>query len=174
MIVERLKLALVAAEAAVGDERQNLLEQLPWDGDLGDLEGDTASMADDLRADLNQLFLQARQRPVLDRLRRRFEEQIRRKEWGTRSGLGSATARIKQGIRARSRRSSGSSVARQAKCSAGMISTAPLAMLRWALLGELIKSDSSLRVRPRRLFGCMTAPFRATSNSGPARKSSTM
>ena len=30
MIVERLKPALVAAEAAVGDEPQNLLEQLPW------------------------------------------------------------------------------------------------------------------------------------------------
>ena len=75
MIVERLNLALVAAEAAVGDERQNLLKQLPWDGDLGDLEGDTASMADDLRADLNQLFLQARQRPVLDRLRRRQRPQ---------------------------------------------------------------------------------------------------
>jgi hypothetical protein len=45
------------------------------DGDLGHLEGDIASMADDLRADLNQLFLQARQRPVLDRLRRRQRPQ---------------------------------------------------------------------------------------------------
>ena len=45
------------------------------DGDLDHLEGDIASMADDLRADLNQLFLQARQRPVLDRLRRRQRPQ---------------------------------------------------------------------------------------------------
>ena len=75
MIVERLKLRWWRLRPRFGDERQNLLEQLPWDGDLGDLEGDTASMADDLRADLNQLFLQARQRPVLDRLRRRQRPQ---------------------------------------------------------------------------------------------------
>ena len=44
-------------------------------GDLGHLEGDTAAMADDLGADLDQLLLQARQRPVLDRLRRRQRAQ---------------------------------------------------------------------------------------------------
>ena len=47
------------------------MEHLPWDGDLGHLKGDKATVADDLRADLDQLLLQARQRPVLDRLRRR-------------------------------------------------------------------------------------------------------
>ena len=47
--------------------RQNLLEHLPWDGDL---EGDIAAVADDLCADLDQLLSEARQRPVLDRLRR--------------------------------------------------------------------------------------------------------
>ena len=48
---------------------------MPGNGDLGDLEGDTAAMADDLGADLDQLLLQARQRPVLDRLRRRQRAQ---------------------------------------------------------------------------------------------------
>jgi hypothetical protein len=43
---------------------------LPWDGDLGHLEGDIAAVADDLCADLDQLLFEARQRPVLDRLRR--------------------------------------------------------------------------------------------------------
>jgi hypothetical protein len=42
---------------------------LPWDGDLGHLEDDVTAVAHDLRADLDQLLLQARQRPVLDRLR---------------------------------------------------------------------------------------------------------
>src|SRR6266699_5226695 len=51
------------------DEPQNLLEHLPWDGDLRHLEDDVASVAHHLRADLDQLLLQARQRPVLDRLR---------------------------------------------------------------------------------------------------------
>src|SRR5256884_5220907 len=57
------------------DEPQNLLEHLPWDGDLGHLEDDIAAVADDLRADLDQLFLQTRQRPILDRLRRRQRAQ---------------------------------------------------------------------------------------------------
>ena len=46
-----------------------------WNGDLGHLERDVAAVADDLRADLDQLFLQARQRPVLDRLGRRQRAQ---------------------------------------------------------------------------------------------------
>ena len=37
------------------DEPQNLLEHLPWDGDLGHLEDDVAVVAHDLRADLDQL-----------------------------------------------------------------------------------------------------------------------
>ena len=52
------------------DEPQYLLEYLPWGGDLGHLEGDIAPVADDLRANLDQLFLEARQRPILDRLGR--------------------------------------------------------------------------------------------------------
>jgi hypothetical protein len=45
--------------------RKSLLEHLPWDGDLGHLEGNIAAVADDIRADLDQLLLQAGQRPVL-------------------------------------------------------------------------------------------------------------
>src|SRR5215467_2928151 len=58
------------------DKPQNLLEHLPWDGDLGHLEDDIAAVAHDLRADLDQLFFQARQRPILDRLgcRQRAQE----------------------------------------------------------------------------------------------------
>jgi hypothetical protein len=44
-------------------------------GDLGHLEGDITAVAHDLRANLDQLFLQARQRPILDRLRRRQSAQ---------------------------------------------------------------------------------------------------
>ena len=44
-------------------------------GDFGHLKRDIAAMAHDLRADLDQLFLQARQRPILDRLRRRQRAQ---------------------------------------------------------------------------------------------------
>src|SRR5262249_41468845 len=57
------------------DEPQNLLEHLPWDGDLGHLEDNIAAVAHYLRADLDQLVLQTRQRPVLDRLRRRQRAQ---------------------------------------------------------------------------------------------------
>ena len=53
------------------DEAQNLLEHLPGDGDLGHLERDVAGVADDLRADLDQLLFQRRQRPILDRFGRR-------------------------------------------------------------------------------------------------------
>jgi hypothetical protein len=37
----------------------------------GDLEGDVAGVAHDLRADLDQLLHERRQRPILDRQRRR-------------------------------------------------------------------------------------------------------
>ena len=47
----------------------------PWHGDLGHLEGKMAPVADDLRADLDQLLLQAGQRPVFDRLGRRQRAQ---------------------------------------------------------------------------------------------------
>jgi hypothetical protein len=57
------------------DEPQNVGEEVSGDRDVGHLEGDVAAVADDLRADLDQLFLQARQRPVLDRLGRRQRAQ---------------------------------------------------------------------------------------------------
>src|SRR5262249_28962237 len=57
------------------DEPQNLLEHLPCDGDLGHLEDNIAAVSHHLRADLDQLVLQTRQRPVLDRLRRRQRAQ---------------------------------------------------------------------------------------------------
>src|SRR6516162_3250626 len=57
------------------DEPQNLLEHLPWDGDLGHLEDKIAAVAHYLRADLDQLVPQTRQRSVLDRLRRRQRAQ---------------------------------------------------------------------------------------------------
>jgi len=49
----------------------NLLLAPSWRTDLCHLECDIAAMAHDLRANLDQLFLQARQRPVFDRLWRR-------------------------------------------------------------------------------------------------------
>src|SRR5262249_58825024 len=59
------------------DEAQNLLEHLPCDGDLGHLEDNIAAVAHYLRADLDELVLQACQRPVPDRLRRRQRAQAR-------------------------------------------------------------------------------------------------
>jgi hypothetical protein len=50
-------------------------KQISRDGDLGHLEGDVAAMADDLRADFDELLFQGRHRPVLDRLRRRQGSQ---------------------------------------------------------------------------------------------------
>src|SRR5580704_14672594 len=54
----------------------NLLLAPSWRTDLGHLEGDIAAVADDLRADLDQLLLQAGQGPVLDWLgyRQRAQE----------------------------------------------------------------------------------------------------
>ena len=49
--------------AAVRPQRcnqpQNFLEHLPGNGDLGHLECNVAAVADNLGANLNQLFLQA-------------------------------------------------------------------------------------------------------------------
>jgi hypothetical protein len=45
-------------------------EQVPCNGHLRHLENNVAPMADDLRAVLDQLFLERRQRPLLDRFRR--------------------------------------------------------------------------------------------------------
>ena len=66
--IERLRLALVVAAAAAPQSAANLLEHLPWNGDLGHLKGDIAAVADDRCADLDQFLLQARQRPVFYRL----------------------------------------------------------------------------------------------------------
>ena len=57
------------------DHPQNVCKEIFGNGDFGHLKRDIAAMADDLRADLDQLFLQARQRPLLDRLRRRQRAQ---------------------------------------------------------------------------------------------------
>jgi len=73
--IERVTLARVVAAAVVRDEPQNLLKHLPCDGDLGHLEDNIAAVAHHLRAVLDQLVLQGRQRPVLDRLRRRQRAQ---------------------------------------------------------------------------------------------------
>ena len=58
-----------------GDQPQNLLEHLPGNGDLGHLKSDITAVAHDLRANLDQPFLESRQRPVFDRLRRRQRAQ---------------------------------------------------------------------------------------------------
>ena len=47
------------------NEAEDLSEHRSWDGDLRQLESDIATMAHDLRADLDQLFPQRGQRPVL-------------------------------------------------------------------------------------------------------------
>ena len=53
----------------------NLLLAPSWRTDLGHLEGNIAAVAHDLRTDLDELLLQTRQRPILDRLRRRQSAQ---------------------------------------------------------------------------------------------------
>src|SRR6266404_2600671 len=59
----------------LGDQPQNLGEQHSGYGDLGHLEGDIATVVNDLRADLDKLLLQAGQGPVLDWLGRRQRAQ---------------------------------------------------------------------------------------------------
>ena len=54
-----------------GDQRQDVGEDLSRYRDLGQLEGDIAAVADDLRADLDQLIARAGPRPRLRRLRHR-------------------------------------------------------------------------------------------------------
>jgi hypothetical protein len=49
------------------DEPQDVGEETFGNGDFGHLKRDIAAMAHELRADLDKLFLQARQRPVIDR-----------------------------------------------------------------------------------------------------------
>ena len=57
------------------DHAQDVGEELARYEDLGHLERDIARMADNLRADLDQLFTQRRHQPVADRLRRRQRAQ---------------------------------------------------------------------------------------------------
>ena len=49
-------LMLVRLRPQLCNQPQNLLEQLPGNGDLGHREGNAAAMADDLGADLDQLL----------------------------------------------------------------------------------------------------------------------
>jgi hypothetical protein len=51
------------------DQPQDFLEQFLRHRDLGHLEDDVAAIAHDLGAGLHEFFPQARQRPLLDRLR---------------------------------------------------------------------------------------------------------
>ena len=53
----------------------NLLLAPSWRTNLGHLECNVATRADDLRADLDQPFLESRQRAVFDRFRRRQRAQ---------------------------------------------------------------------------------------------------
>ena len=46
-----------------GDQRQDFGEQPAGHRDLGELERDVSAVTDDLRADFDQLFAQAGQRP---------------------------------------------------------------------------------------------------------------
>ena len=57
------------------DHAQDVGEEISWNGHLRHLEGYVTGVADDLRANLDQLFAQRRHRPVLDRLRRRQRAQ---------------------------------------------------------------------------------------------------
>jgi hypothetical protein len=57
------------------DHPQNVCKEIFGNGDFGHLKRDMPAMADDLRADLDELLFQARQRPLLDRLRRRQRAQ---------------------------------------------------------------------------------------------------
>jgi hypothetical protein len=75
MTIERLTLARRQLLPHFGNEPQNLLEHMPWDSDFGHLAGELAAAARQLATDLDQLFLQARQQPILDRLRRRLDAQ---------------------------------------------------------------------------------------------------
>jgi hypothetical protein len=52
------------------DYPQDVGEQISWNGNLRHLEGKVAAMADDLRTYLDELFVEPRERPALDRLRR--------------------------------------------------------------------------------------------------------
>jgi hypothetical protein len=73
--IEPLRGRRIGRRPQLRDEPQDVGEQISRNGDFGHLKGDIAAMAYDLRTDLDQLFLQARQRPVFDRLRRRQRAQ---------------------------------------------------------------------------------------------------
>jgi hypothetical protein len=75
MVNKSFPLGVKGCRALRSDRREQPAEQISRDGDLGHLKGDVTAVAHDLRANLDQLFLQARQRPILDRLRRRQRAQ---------------------------------------------------------------------------------------------------
>ena len=68
-------LTQAVAAAVVRRSGSRSLGTFAGDSDLGHLECDVTAVADDLCADLDQLLLKARQRPVLIRLRRRQRAQ---------------------------------------------------------------------------------------------------
>jgi hypothetical protein len=61
--------------SAISRKKQDVGEERLRNGDLRHLEGDVAAVADDLRAGLDQLLLEAGQRPIFDRLGRRQRAQ---------------------------------------------------------------------------------------------------
>ena len=66
MTLARLMLAQAQPRPQFADQMQDLSEQQSWHRDFGRLECDVVGMGYDLRADLDEFFLEARQRPVLD------------------------------------------------------------------------------------------------------------
>lgn len=78
MTLGRVTRPIRPAAAAIPRSTAGLSEQTSRNGDVRHLEYDIATMAVDLRADPDQPFLQARQQPVLDRLRRRERTVILR------------------------------------------------------------------------------------------------
>src|SRR4051812_18134835 len=68
--------------AQPGDQRQDVGERQSWHRDFGHLEGHVSAMADDLRPDLDQLLLEAGQRPRLRCLwYRQRPHEVPRRRW---------------------------------------------------------------------------------------------
>ena len=68
MTRDRFTPAMDQVWAQLGNHPQDVGEQVSWNGDLGHLEGDITPVADDLRADLDQLFFQATSSEFLGQL----------------------------------------------------------------------------------------------------------
>ena len=85
-----------------GDQRQDVGEHLSRHCHLGHMEGDVAAVANDLRADLDQLFAQAGQRPRLRGLRHR-------------QGAQEVAEIVGQGMKLKAHRVGGEGAARQSR-----------------------------------------------------------